>query len=454
MARRTLLRLLVGGSAAFLSGCVATPNSTATLAPTRGATVAPTPQPATTVQPTAVPTLAPTTIPTLVPTAIPTQVPTSVASATPAVTPALQTAPTPRVLKAAVDAAMQRAIQGDVTPGAVVTVRHKGAQIMLDAYGQSRKYVSADQVAPDPIDASTDTLYDLASISKLFTTTCAMRLVEQHKLDLDTPVATWMPDFATGGKDQVTLRQLLTHTSGLPADVQLWNLASTREDRMQRDLEVPLIHPPDTRYLYSDLGLIAIGHLLELQTGTRLDQVVRDMVTGPLGLSQTMYLPNGDLKSRIAATEDESDPPRGMVWGEVDDPNAWALGGVAGHAGIFSTAQDLARFAQMYLQGGSIDGVRLLSDDTVAEMTRNQIGKLGWRGIGFELNASFYMGKMASAVTFGHTGYTGTSVVIDPRRDLVVVLLTNRVHPTADGPSPNGLRMAVANAVMMAVDGA
>lgn len=349
---------------------------------------------------------------------------------------------------------MQRAISANTTPGAVVTIRHKGAQILLAAYGLSRKYASATELSEDPIAATIDTFYDLASITKLFTTTCVMHLVEQGKLTLDEPVATWLPDFAAGGKEAVTLRQLLTHTSGLPADVWLWKLAPTPVERMQRELTTPLSAPPDTRYLYSDLGLIAIGHLLERLTDARLDAVIRDTVTRPLGLGQTLFQPTDQLRPSVAATEYETDPNRGMVWGEVDDPNAWSLGGIAGHAGLFSTARDLARFGQMYLQRGTIDGVRLLADDTVAEMTRNQIGKLGWRGLGFELNAPFYMGKLASGVTFGHTGYTGTSLVVDPRRDLVVVLLTDRVHPTANGPSINTLRMAVANAAMAAVDAA
>lgn len=349
---------------------------------------------------------------------------------------------------------MQRAIQSNATPGGVVSIRHKGAQLMLAAYGLSRKYESASTRTADPISATTDTLYDLASLTKLYTTTAVMRLVEQDRLSLDEPFATWVPEFATGGKDEVTLRQLLTHTSGLPADVPLWKIASTGDERMQQELRTPLSAPPGARYLYSDLGLIAIGHLLEQLTGSRLDTVIHDLVTAPLGLSQTTFLPSEELKPRIAATEDQSDPDRGMIWGEVDDPNAWALGGIAGHAGLFSIAQEVAHFGQMYLQGGEIDGTRLLSEDSVAEMTRNQIGKLGARGIGWELNASFYMGKLASNATFGHTGFTGTSLVIDPRRDLVVVLLTNRVHPTVDGPSINSLRMAVANAAMAAAESA
>ena len=138
------------------------------------------------------------------------------------------------------------------------------------------------------------------------------------------------------------------------------------------------------------------------------------------------------------------------MWGEVHDENAWSLGGVAGHAGLFGTAADLGRFAQLYLDAGEVEGRRLLQAETVAEMTRNQIGAVGSRGLGWELDAAFYMGHLASARTYGHTGFTGTSLVIDPRRDLIVVLLTNRVHPTRDGPSINAARQAVANAALAA----
>jgi uncharacterized protein YbbC (DUF1343 family)/CubicO group peptidase (beta-lactamase class C family) len=363
-------------------------------------------------------------------------------------------AATPPALAAAVQAAMQRDIQRNVFPGGVALVRHRGAQVMLTAYGLSSKYDTLTTRVADPIPAAVDTLYDLASLTKLFTTTAVMRLVEQNKLALDEPVAHWLPDFAAGGKDSVTLRQLLTHTSGLPDYLQLWKLESTPAARMQRVLRTPLLDPPGTSFRYSDLGLIALGHLVEQVAGASLDRVVHDMVTAPLHLDQTMYRPPADLKPRIAPTEYEDAIGRGMVWGEVHDENAWSLGGVAGHAGIFCTAEDLGRFAQMYLDGGALDGVRLLRPDTVAEMTRNQIGDLEWRGLGWELNADYYMGHLASPTTYGHTGFTGTSLVIDPHRQLIVVLLTNRVHPTRNGPSQNPSRQAVADAALAAADAA
>jgi uncharacterized protein YbbC (DUF1343 family)/CubicO group peptidase (beta-lactamase class C family) len=363
-------------------------------------------------------------------------------------------APTPPALAAAVETALQRAIQRNWLPGGVVLVRHRGAQILLGAYGLSRKYESLTELSDDPIPATTDTRYDLASITKLFTTTCVMRLVEQGRLTLDDPVAHWLPEFAAGGKEAVTLRQLLTHTSGLPDYLTLWTLEPTPEARIQRVLATPLINAPGTVYLYSDLGLITLGHLVEVITGITLDRAVRQMVTDPLRVADTQYRPPEDLKPSIAPTEDEQEVGRGMVWGEVHDENAWSLNGVAGHAGLFSTARDLGRLAQMYLEGGTLDGTRLLTSETVAEMTRNQIPGIDWRGLGWELNQTYYMGKLASPETYGHTGFTGTSLVVDPRRDLIVVLLTNRVHPTRNGPSMNPTRQAVADAAMDAADAA
>ena len=394
--------------------------------------------------PTAPPPAA-TSTPPPTPTAVPT------ATAMPTVTPTLAPTPVaPPALAAAVESAFQRAMQRNALPGGVALVRFKGVLLLLQAYGLSRKYEAGAKLSANPIPAAPDTLYDLASITKLFTTTCVMRLVEQGRLALDEPVARRMPEFATGGKDQVTLRQLLTHTSGLPDYLKLWELEPTAEARVQRVLSTPLLDPPGRVFRYSDLGLIAIGHLVELVTGSSLDVAVRDMVTEPLQLRDTLYRPPADLKARIAPTEDEDGVGRGMVWGEVHDENAWSLGGVAGHAGLFSTAADLDRLAQLYLNGGELDGRRLLEPETVAEMTRNQIGRIGARGLGWELNAAYYMGHLASPQTYGHTGFTGTSLVIDPRRELLVVLLTNRVHPTRDGPSINSTRQAVADAALAA----
>jgi CubicO group peptidase (beta-lactamase class C family) len=353
---------------------------------------------------------------------------------------------TPPALASAAETALGAAIDRDWLPGGVVLVQQRGVRLLLSAYGLSRKYSSRSSLATDQTPATPLTLYDLASITKLFTTTCVMRLVEAGRCGLDEPVAHTLPAFAAGGKETVTLRQLLTHTSGLPADVPLWQLDASPAERLQQALQTPLQDPPGTTYRYSDVGLIAVGQLIEQVTGSPLDRAIHDQVSAPLGLQDTLFRPPASLQPRIAPTEDEQQFGRGMVWGEVHDENAWALGGVAGHAGLFSTAADLAALAQLYLDGGP----PLLHPDTVAEMTRNQIGRLGERGLGWELNQSYYMGHLASPTTYGHTGFTGTSLVIDPRQELIVVLLSNRVHPTRDSPSINPTRQAVANAALAA----
>ncbi len=323
-------------------------------------------------------------------------------------------------------------------------IRQRGVVLMRAAYGQSYAYESKSTRAAEPIDATVETLYDFASLTKLFTATCVMRLVEQGRLVLDEPVAAHLPDFAENGKDTITVRQLLTHTSGLPALIELWKASSTPEARFRRALTVAATNPPGTVFRYSDLGFIALGRLVETVAGQSLDSAIRAWITEPLHLSSVQFRPPAERKRQIAATEDQADPNRGLVWGEVHDPSAWSLGGVAGHAGLFGSVRDLATFGQTYLDGG----VPLLSRETVAEMTGNQIGKLGWRGLGWELNESFYMSGLASPTTFGHTGFTGTSLVVEPGSGLVVALLTNRVHPTVDGPSVNPTRQAISDAAL------
>ncbi len=336
--------------------------------------------------------------------------------------------------------------------GAVVLVRHRNEVIFHKAYGHSFKYEDARTLTSSPIAARPDTIYDLASITKLFTATSAMQLVDEGRLCLDDCVSTHIPEFAANGKARLTVRQLLTHLGGLPAHAKLWELAASPVTRMSHVLEIEPCARAGTRYVYSDIGLIALGRLVESIDGRPLDRVAAKRITGPLGLQHTRYTPASHLRSAIAATEDESYVGRGMVWGEVHDENAWALGGAAGHAGLFGTAQDLSVFGQVYLNGGAYNGVRLLETATVAAMTRNQTGALASRGLGWDLNAPHYMGKLASPQAYGHTGFTGVSLVVDPQRQLVLVLLTNRVHPTRNGPDVNPIRQAVADIVIAAVD--
>ena len=348
---------------------------------------------------------------------------------------------------------MRRCIEQNMFPGGVVLVRLGNDVIVHEAYGHSCTHQDNHSRLSESLPAQLDTMYDLASITKVFTATCAMQLVDEKRIRLDDPVAGHLPDFAVNGKGNITVRHLLAHVTGLP-NCRLWEEASTPEDRIRQVMAVTPEFSPGSAVMYHDTNLIVLGRLIEEVGGRSLDQAMTTRVLDPLGLDYTRFGPLDTSTSDVAATEDESYVGRGMVRGEVHDENAWCLGHVAGHAGLFSTAHDLSIFGQMYLNGGTYNGARILAPETVSEMTRNQVGNLGDRGLGWQLNASYYMGDLASPQTYGHTGFTGTSMVADPRRELVVVLLTNRVHPTRYGPNVDPVRRAVADAVLDAIDAA
>lgn len=292
-----------------------------------------------------------------------------------------------------------------------------------------------------------DTIFDLASISKLFTALVIMQLVESGEVELDRPVIDYLPEFAAADKQAVTVRQLLVHTSGFPAEIPLWRLFDDPAARIRGALQAELVAAPGTAYCYSDLNLITLGELARRVTGHRLDDLVADRISRPLGLSDTGYNPGPAVRHRIAATEFELVPDRGMVHGQVHDENAWSLGGVAGHAGVFSTAADLARLAT------AIINRELLGDRAAVEMITNQTPGFADHdhGLGFEINQAWYMGDLAGPHTIGHTGYTGTSLVIDLERQAYVILLTNRVHPNRGWGSVNPARVIAANGLAAAL---
>ncbi|TNC44665.1 serine hydrolase domain-containing protein [Mumia zhuanghuii] len=343
--------------------------------------------------------------------------------------------------------------------GAVALVAKDGIVVEHGAVGDAVRYASADgtELPEDQqIPMTEDTMFDLASVTKLFTVVVTLQLVDQGVVGLDTPVADYLPEFAQNGKAEVTVRHLLTHTSGLRSWVNLYSAYPTPEARIAAVFAQTLVTPPGTAYVYSDLGLITLGKLAERVTGQPLDQLVAERITEPLGMTDTMFNPPASLRPRIAATEDMSSIGRGMVHGEVHDENAWSLGGVAGHAGLFSTAGDLAVFSQMLLNGGRYGKERILSEDIVREAITDQNVDIppaitSRRGLGFELNQSFYMASLDSPMTFGHTGFTGTSLVIDPLSRTFVILLTNRVHPNRAWGSNNGARQSIARNVGRAI---
>ena len=341
-------------------------------------------------------------------------------------------------------------------PGAVLTYGHQGRVVMTRASGLARLYADGEgTLLPQDqrIATRTDTIYDLASISKLFTSVVVMQQVERGRVDLDAPVARYVPEFAANDKAGITIRQLLTHTSGFPAFLPFWSAYPDPASRMQAALTARTVSTPGSAYLYSDLNLITLGEVVHRVSGKPLDRLVADGITGPLGMRDTGYNPDPALRPRIAATEFQTAPDRGMVWGEVHDENAWSFGGVAGHAGVFSTARDLSVLAQTMINGGAHDGERILSEESVQQMITNENTEFPGddHGLGFELDQRWYMGGLASQRTAGHTGYTGTSLVIDFSSRSFVILLTNRVHPSRSWGSVNRARVAAAQGMAEAL---
>jgi uncharacterized protein YbbC (DUF1343 family) len=345
-----------------------------------------------------------------------------------------------------VDRLLEGFRQRGAFPGGVVAVGYRGSLVHLHPFG--RLTYDADAA---PVTA--DTLYDLASLTKVVaTTTMAMILVDEGRLDLDRPVQQFLPGFQGPGKEAVTVRHLLTHSSGLAAVAPLYKELRGRTAFVERIQSMDLVYPPGSRSTYSDLGIILLGEILERVAGQPLEDFVRERIFAPLGMRETTFRPPAELRPRIAPTE--FDPWRGrLVHGEVHDENAFALGGVAPHAGLFSTAGDLARFAQMLLDGGALDGRRIVSRETVELFTRRAGIPGSDRALGWDTKSAegSSAGSLFSSRSFGHTGFTGTSIWIDPERQLYVILLTNRVHPTRENQLIREVRPVVADAVVRAL---
>ncbi len=321
---------------------------------------------------------------------------------------------------AKIDHVIERGITAGGYPGAAVVVGRRGSAVWEKGFG--RLGWSASDADVD----AQSSIYDLASLTKVVgTTTALMILYDDGKIQLDDPVSKFVPDFTGANKELVTIRMLLEHRSGMPAGRDIWRVASSPADARRAIIETPLVFRPDQYYEYSDLGADLLGFVVEGASGKPLDQFLRERVFQPLGMVNTAFRPSDTLRARIAPTE--VNPPRGYpLRGEVHDENAYALGGVAGHAGIFSTAADLSVFAQMMLNGGAFEGKRLITDSTVALFTKRASGTraLGWDTCGGHGSC----GKYLSDHAYGHTGFTGTSLWIDPDREMFVILLTNRVH--------------------------
>ncbi|HEU5175463.1 MAG TPA: serine hydrolase [Gemmatimonadaceae bacterium] len=321
---------------------------------------------------------------------------------------------------AKIDHVVERGLRAGGFPGASVVVGRKGYAVWEKGFGRLGWTSSSGYVVPER------TIYDIASLTKVVgTTTAIMLLHDEGKIRLDDRVSRFIPAFSGGQKDRVTIEMLLTHRSGLPAGRDIWRIAHTPWAAREAVIASALVYTPGTRYEYSDLGADILAFVAEAAAGETLDAYLRRRVFEPLGMEDTGFRPDRTLRDRIAPTDVTSQ--RGYpLRGEVHDENAFALGGVAGHAGLFSTATDLSVFAQMMLNGGEFNGIRLLKPETVELFTRRTAGSraLGWD----TCEGSGSCGKYLSERAYGHTGFTGTSLWIDPDREMFVILLTNRVH--------------------------
>ncbi len=325
-------------------------------------------------------------------------------------------------------------------PGAVVLVGEKGRIVYREAFG-------LQSVIPDSKLLRTDTVFDLASLTKVVATTiAAMQLVESGRLDLDRPVAAYWPEFAAAGKQAITVRQLLNHTSGLPPDLDLGPAWSGEPAALARIVALAPTHPPGSRFAYSDVGFIVLGELVHRISGERLDVYCRRHVFAPLGMRDTTFNPPPVWRTRIAPTDRQDGVLR---WGMVQDPTAFRMGGVAGHAGVFGTADDLAKFAQMLLGHGTRKKLRILKAETAARMTAPVTMPGGVvRALGWDIDSAYAAGLDVSygPASYGHTGYTGTLLWIDPATDRFLIVLTSRLHPDGHGDA-KPLRQRIAAAL-------
>ena len=333
---------------------------------------------------------------------------------------------------------VERAIEDGDLPGAVVLVWHRGQTVFHEAFGHRA-------LVPVRESMTRDTVFDLASLTKVVaTTTAVMILVEDGRIRLRDPVERYLPAFGRHDKGGITLEHLLTHLSGLRPDFPLDEEFSGYDVAIARAIDERPVAAPGERFIYSDINFVVLGEVVARVSGLSLDRFVQERVFGPIGMTDTTFRPTADARERIAPTEacrplgwPCGQPDASMLRGTVHDPTARRMGGVAGHAGVFGTAPDLARFNAMMLSGGTIDSTRVLSPMSVRRMTRvatpATIGDR--RGLGWDIDSRYSSnrGDLFSTGSYGHTGFTGTSIWLDPETQTAVIFLSNRVHPGRGG---------------------
>jgi len=321
---------------------------------------------------------------------------------------------------------VQEGISRKKMPGCVVLVGHKGHIVYHEAFGHR-------QLVPETQPMLKDTVFDMASLTKpIATSTCVMTLVEQNLVDLQAPVAKYIPEFAANGKQDITVQQLLVHSGGLIPDNSIKDYQGTVAESFEKIHALPTYVEPGTKFVYTDVGFIVLAELIERVTGKNVHEYSQQVLFEPLGMQETGYLPPEERQQRAAVTQERDGKP---MRGQVHDPRAFALGGIAGHAGLFSTASDLTLYCQMMINGGSWNGKTILKLDTVALMTAPVEVSSGLRTLGWDMKSPYSSnrGDLFSDSAFGHGGFTGTSMWIDPEQQLFVIFLSNRVHPDGNG---------------------
>lgn len=347
-----------------------------------------------------------------------------------------------------VDDRLRRAVSTHETPGVVCAVGQHGRVVHRAVYGQRA-------INPVPERMTWDTVFDMASLTKpLITAPCIMQLWEKGQIELDVPVSTYVPEFAANGKAGITIRHLLTHYSGLPSDLDLTEPWQGHDQARSRTMNARPDQPAGRKFIYSDINYLALGFVLEKLTGQPLEVYATQNILRPMGLGHSCFRPDASLLPRIAPTQADTDGH--MLRGIVHDPTARRMGGVAGHAGLFSNADDICRFAQALLdrRAGRPGTPFPLRQDTLVLMTtpRQPAGSTELRGLGWDI-ATHYSSARGDGFpvgSFGHTGFTGTSLWIDPQSDSYVLILTNRVHPDGRG-NVVALRHDVATAAARAL---
>lgn len=334
--------------------------------------------------------------------------------------------------------AVTNEIEAGRVPGAIVVFGQDGRVAYRGAFGSK-------SIMPERKPLNPNTIFDLASLTKpIATATAIIQLAEAGQLDLDKPVAQYWPAFAARGKESITIRQLLTHTSGMPADLDLSSDWNGEGEALNRTIAIRPQSEPGERFLYSDINFIVLGELVRRISGEPLSEYVQEYIFGPLRMIDTGF--NPAPSDRIAPAHVGRGDRR---WGKVQDPTAYRMGGGAGHAGLFSTADDLARFAQMLLNGGSLDGARILRPETVDLMTQAITLPGGVRrSLGWDVSSSYSVGmdEAFGPSSFGHTGYTGCLLWIDPPTNRFLIVLTNRLHPDGQGDA-KPLRLELAHII-------